>query len=58
VLNQDGGPALLLLDNDVLEAILDVDDAPAEKAVELYSLATDSEALKVAMAFKLLELPF
>jgi hypothetical protein len=48
VLNQDGGPALLLLDDGVMEAILDVDAAPAEAAVDLYSRAAYSEAMKVA----------
>jgi hypothetical protein len=41
-----------LLDANIIEAILDVDAAPAEAAVELYSRAGYSVAMKVAMAIK------
>jgi hypothetical protein len=47
-LHKDCGPALLLLENDDVEAILAVDEAAAEAAVELYSHTPDDEAMDVA----------
>jgi hypothetical protein len=47
-LHKDCGPALLLLQGDDIDAILDVDDAAAEAAVELYSSSPDDEAMQVA----------